>query len=135
MEIVANFPGLVVTRKPFSNSYQARCHGAPVREYKHGDVIAIERQTRSHGPLWYRYKLGSVISYSMETGDDPIRAYERAKEHGHAMHWANACAVVLAANKEKDSGFAAEIGETILFEGIFFQIVNAPNSNVALKRI
>lgn len=132
MNIVAEYPGLKVVAKPVAVTYSNQ---KAYREYKAGDVIAVAEQTARHGTLWSQFTFGSVVSYCLKNGDCPIEGLDRARKFGHDLHWLNANAVVIAANKSQDVAFAAEIGEVVRFEGCNFRIERAPNHNLKLVEV
>jgi hypothetical protein len=103
---------------------------------KHGTKFCMPYKSRNHGILWHFFTLGSVIGYAVDKGDDPLAALVQAKDRGHKLHWANANAVCIDNMKrEKETAFALDFGDIILFEGIRFRLDRAPNDNVALTPV
>ena len=102
--------------------------------YKDGDVIAIAYESKNHGTLYRLYTLGSVVGYAIENCECPFEEVERAKEHGHQLHWANQNAVTITSGPvDQKRAFMQAHGDTIKFHGKHFEIVATPNDNIALR--
>lgn len=83
--------------------------------------------------FYRRYSPGSAASYALQYNECPIAAYQRAVEKGHPTHWLNQDSTVICDSKrEREVVIEVDIGETVLFEGRFFQIVEQPNNNLGL---
>lgn len=122
--IIADFPAYSIHAAPAGKVWQA------------GEVFGVS-YTRRDGSTGYRfYRLGSVASYSMKNNACPIKALDRAREHGHKLHWANAETVVLTAHKRaKEQRYGLDLGDVIEFEGRKFRLDRAPNDNVNLVEV
>jgi hypothetical protein len=69
------------------------------------------------------YYASSVMTYAIESGNCPIEALDRAREHGHQTHWISPRASALTAWKQpREKHVAIEIGMRILFEGRIFEV-------------
>lgn len=101
----------------------------PVIVLKHGDELCELGSKRC-------YSIGSVVGYYIENGDCPIKGLERAKEHGHDLHYIYAHGVALTAHKQARKEYiGVEIGQCVRFEGRYFQIGKAPNDNLSLTEV
>lgn len=83
-----------------------------------------------------RHKVGSVFAYAVENGDDPLEAYERAIEHGHAVTYVFGLASVISiAASPQERVIEIDIGDHIIVEGKEFEIERAGNQQINLKLI
>lgn len=83
-----------------------------------------------------RHKVGSVFAYAVENGDDPLKAYERAIEHGHDVTYVFGLASVISiAASPQERVIEIDIGDHIIVEGKEFEIERASNRNLHLKQI
>ncbi|MDN7179080.1 hypothetical protein M0D69_13865 [Caballeronia sp. SEWSISQ10-4 2] len=126
--IIASFPAYDIV-KPEVN---------PLTGYiraKAGQQFALK--TDRERTCWMRhYSISSVVSYSLENGDDPIAAVERATRLGHELHWLNGLGAILTAHERaKETYIAIERGSMIEFEGRVFEVIAQPNDNLGLKFI
>nr|CAI3971084.1 hypothetical protein ORM20_00030 [Ochrobactrum phage ORM_20] len=86
--------------------------------------------------IWREFCIGSVISYALRTGNDPIESLDHARKNGHELHYVFGLGSSITSHQrphETKKGF--HFGDVIEFEGIKFELVPAPNSNVALKKV
>ena len=86
--------------------------------------------------IWREFSIGSVISFALRNKEDPIKALDEARKLGHELHYVFGLGVSITSHQrphETKKGF--HFGDVIEFEGIKFELVPAPNSNVALKRV
>lgn len=106
-----------------------------VLELKAGDELALK--TDNARTCWLRhYSISSVVSYSMESGRDPIQAVERSKAKGDPLHWINGIGAMLTAHeREREAYIEVSVGQIIKFEGLKFEIIAAPNSNLSLEPV
>jgi hypothetical protein len=97
---------------------------------KYGDIIQRDGRLTS-------YKIGSVIGYALDSGDDPIEWYERAKENGHDLHWANQQGVCISASggKRPPDHIQVKTGQLVNYEGLVFRLDPAPNDNIKLVEV
>lgn len=96
---------------------------------KYGDLIQRDGRLTC-------YRIASVIGYALDSGDDPIEAYERSKERGEELHWANQCGTMIAANSRKGADrIQVKTGQLVNYEGLVFRIDPAPNDNVRLVEV
>lgn len=103
---------------------------------KHGDEVAVLRETKSHGTLVDRYKLGSVAGYAKQYDEDPDEAVERAMRLNHKLFWANGMGVSLTDYDEPQEVFyGVEHGDVIDFEGAQFRIEPDWNNNIKLVAV
>uniref|UniRef100_A0AAU8HYA3 Uncharacterized protein n=1 Tax=Rhizobium phage IG49 TaxID=3129228 RepID=A0AAU8HYA3_9CAUD len=103
---------------------------------RHGESIMVEFDAIRGGTIWREFKVGTVASYAIEYFECPIKAVERAKANGHELHYAFGMGVSITSHKrdhEIKKGF--RFGDEIILEGYVFEIVKAPNSNIALKMV
>lgn len=115
---------------PAHKIYEAREY------YADKDVIAIAYESRNHGTLHRLYTLGSVARSAMDSCQCPVSAIKNAKEHGHALHWANQKSSCLTNHDQPQQiSFLQKHGDKIKFHGKTFQIVSTPNNNISLKLI
>jgi hypothetical protein len=82
------------------------------------------------------YMISSAVSYALESGSDPIHAYNRAKGFGHETHWINHLGSCISDHPTKQAQrVEVNIGDFVRFEGLLFEIVSQPNDNLGLKEI
>lgn len=92
------------------------------------------------------YEICSVISYALSDGRDPIAALEREKslreaqgEYGgseYKLHWINANSVCISNSPQaQEDVILIGHGDRVVFEGLEFEVENAPNNNFNLKEI
>jgi len=98
------------------------------------DIFAVLDGVHKGDAIFREFTLGSVVSYSLQYNEDPIAAYELAKEKGHPLHWANQNAVTVSTMKiVKRQVPVLKLDQTIWFEGKLFRIVSTHNHNILLK--
>lgn len=115
-----------------------------VADYKGYEVVTFEDGVEhvvydnevltgeSHLDNWL---LGSVTQYAIETGRDPIAAYNKAIENGHETHWANAMGSMLTSTPTKGpKRIVVNYGDKIIFHGQEFIIEKAHNRNIKLRK-
>lgn len=80
------------------------------------------------------YTAGSVVSYSIEKGDCPVLAVERAFADGHKLWWLNQNAVTISNPpiRVRDVDHVLSEGDVVKMEGRFLMVVSAPNRNFNL---
>lgn len=91
-----------------------------------GEVLRVKGELTNH-------KVGSVFSSAVESGDDPLAAYERAVKLGHNVTFIFALASVIS-NTALPTVRVIEIslGDHILVEGKEFEIEQAGNRQLHL---
>jgi hypothetical protein len=107
---------------------------------QHGDRLHIG------GYLGY-FAFGSVAGYALENFESPEEAINRAKENRHQQVWVNAlCSIIdcsgRTAQEKAMSGAPAGskvhylgFGSLVWFEGQLYELIKAPNQNVALNPV
>lgn len=106
------------------------------KTFRFGDTFAIGRDTPRHGRLYDFFTLGSVATYAAKYGDDVDAAVVRAKEHGHALYWANKQGTCITSHKQPHiTSWGLQIGDEIEVDGIRFRINPDHNQNVKLVQI
>lgn len=97
---------------------------------KAGDEIALVSAPMQH------YQMGSVVSSALRYNECPMKAVERARGFGHALHFAFALGTCLHSGPiVKGRYIGVELGQRIEFEGRTFEIAAAPNRNIKLVEI
>jgi hypothetical protein len=108
----------------------------PRKVWKAGEEFAIGFQSRHYGTLYRFYQLGSVVSYAMKNGSCPVAALDRARAHGHELHFAFALSTILSDPPQaKHENVGLAFGDTIKFEGRTFRLEPANNDNVKLVEV
>jgi hypothetical protein len=109
------------------------------REYTDGDEIAVPYKSARYGTLYNFYKLGSVEEYARRYSKysrDIEAAIAHAKQHGHALYYANALPTSITVwGKGKKTMPAFSHGDVIKAFGKKFKIVPAPNQNIRLQEV
>jgi hypothetical protein len=101
--------------------------------FKSGDIVGIPFQTKNHGTLHNWFKFGSAVSYALAYCEDPIAAYSRCLKDGHPTHFLSKMPTVLTSDThDKETRVAVDWGDEVIFEGMLFKIMQAPNSNAKL---
>lgn len=105
---------------------------------KHGEkfMVPFPSIRNPREMIWREFAIGSVASYALEYDECPIEAVEKAKSRNHELHYVFGCGASITSHQrphEVKKGF--KFGDKIKFEGHTFELVRAPNSNVALKKV
>lgn len=133
-EVVYECAAFDVVRMPVMPAYRGGCLAI-----KHDDRLGCHLKNYRGDPkqpLYYEFMAGSVVGSAMRRFNDPIAAYELAKERGHQLHWINACGTSITAHKrERKVLTLVEVGQVVRFEGHFFEITKEPNDNLGLKPV
>ncbi|MBU1336039.1 MAG: hypothetical protein KJ944_08555 [Alphaproteobacteria bacterium] len=81
----------------------------------------------------HTFKIGSLISYALESGQDPVRAIDRAREQGHDLVWINSLGAMLTAERrDPEPVVRVHMGMPILFQGVIYRLDPAANRNLKL---
>jgi hypothetical protein len=124
--LIADFPAYAIYKMP---------------EFRQAKMIdgmefAMPFESARYGTLYHFFQIGSVIGYAVKNGDDPIAAFEQAKERGHDLHYVFGLGVSITnQRREKGEKFALNWGDIIGFYGKRFRLDKAPNNNVALIEV
>jgi hypothetical protein len=98
-----------------------------------------------------RGTFGTVIGYALQVNaestnprfqEDPIAAYTRAAEKGHAVYWFIRAASVMTSdrdwnarhNAEWDAAPQLQFGDEVMLDGVTFKLRPDHNQNVRLER-
>ena len=84
---------------------------------------------------WRRFTVGAIRLDDLKPGQsyDEAVAAEMAKPGGK-QHWINQdCAVISNSPTAKEKVNAVEIGQTVLMQGVVYEIMQMPNGNLALR--
>ena len=103
---------------------------------REGDKLAVDFPSQRYGSITRTFTLGSVPHCAMEDGMDPVEAIERAKKHGHDMHWINANGAMIH-NGPRSEVFHIRLamGQRVDFWGRVWTIEQAPNNNLKLVEV
>lgn len=101
-----------------SNTFKAKV--------KHGEEFTV-------GGITGAFSFFSVVSYSMECGDDPVAAIDRARAQREDLRGAIALASVLSDPPPPPVDRSRfEVGDVVIFEGVAVQIRKDHNNRVKL---
>lgn len=110
-------------------------HQVPAKSIPVGTRISV-RLINYRGVLpsyGSHFLIGSVAEYAKRYREDPVAAVAEATARGHKLYYAIAEAVVLSAHKQPYvERVELELGTIIETDGKKFQILQAPNENLAL---
>lgn len=102
---------------------------------KDGEKLVLEYESRfGKGKLMSTFTIGSVASYAIRNDDCPIEAIERAKKLGHELVYIfgnGSC--IHNGPRSTVKHVMVEYGMLVYFQGHFYTIEKAPNSNLTLK--
>lgn len=122
-------PAYDVVEGPFE-----RYKTEPALVLRDGDEIACLNVP--YGDLYTHFKVGSVVSYALRSDSCPIAAIERAKEHGHDLHFIYGLGTCITSHKQaRKTYIGVTIGQRVRFEGLYFEVVKTGREHLGLKAL